>query len=623
MSLALLGEVQALVSKNAIRVIVPPFREGFWSTFFLVPKPNGDWRPILNLKPLNVFIKPEKFRMDTLKMFLGVASLDSWAATIDLKDAYLHVPIHEADRRWLRFQLQGSSYEFQCLPFGLSTAPRVFTRIVKAVGAFLRSQGIQVAMYLDDWLITAGSRELCLRHTHQTLHTLQRLGFLVNEAKSNLTPTQTPIYLGAQLDLAEGRVYPTQARVNSLISVVGGLLAQPQPIAEMWLKGLGHMASLVDIVPWCRTHMRLIQLHLNCHFRPVVDRLSKPVPMSPLILRELTWWTHAENLMVGIQFPAREPHFTVTTDAVTVGMGGHMGVDQVNGQWTTLEACSHINLLELWAVRRVLGHFEEKIRGKMLRIQSDNRTVVAYINKEGGVRSPTLCAHALTLLAWCVARGITLVAVHVGGKTNVLADNLSRGISLDPSECTLKRSVARRVIGLAGSTLDLFATRSNAQCQSYCSRYMDREAFAIDALSLDWTGLNAYAFPPISLIPLVLSKIARQRCKVVLIAPHWPRQMWFHKLLELIVAPPRVLPVDDDLLTDMEGIYFPNVRHLHLTAWNLCCDASERTDFLRSQPSLLCGDEELPHDERTLRIWTRLSDGALRGTSVPVLPLLQ
>ena len=119
----LLEEVQKLLDKNAIYKILPPYQQGFWSTFFLAPKKTGDWRPILNLKPLNVFIKPKRFRMESLSYVLRSRFQGYWATSIDLKDAYLHVPIHSSNHRWLRFMVQGQAYAFRCLPFGLSTAP--------------------------------------------------------------------------------------------------------------------------------------------------------------------------------------------------------------------------------------------------------------------------------------------------------------------------------------------------------------------------------------------------------------------------------------------------------------------------------------------------------------------
>ena len=73
------------------------------SPYFFFPKSSGVLRVILNLKQINIFIPPQPFRMETLNVILPHLSSQDWAATIDLKDAYLHVPIHRDSRRLLGF----------------------------------------------------------------------------------------------------------------------------------------------------------------------------------------------------------------------------------------------------------------------------------------------------------------------------------------------------------------------------------------------------------------------------------------------------------------------------------------------------------------------------------------
>ena len=156
---------------------------------FLTPKKSGLWRPILNLKPLNAFMHPPPFRMETLKAILPTLRRVSWGATLDLKDAYLHIPMHQSARQWLRFFLNGAAYEFKVLPFGLSTAPRTFTRVVKTLAEFLRCNGIKIYIYLDDWLVVAPSFELLQRDLITVFALTTRLGFIINHEKSSLIPS--------------------------------------------------------------------------------------------------------------------------------------------------------------------------------------------------------------------------------------------------------------------------------------------------------------------------------------------------------------------------------------------------------------------------------------------------
>ena len=261
--LALEKEIAALLQKGAVRVTpMEATRVGFMSTFFLVPKKEtGSWRPILNLKPLNTFIRPRGFRMDTLKVVLNSIQTPAWAASLDLKDAYLHIPIRRDHWKFLRFQYRDTQYEFTALPFGLSTSPRVFTRVVKVVGAALRTQGVMIFMYLDDWLIVDKSREATMVALNFTWRITRDLGFIINTEKSRPCPTQFPIFLGASLNLQKGLACPTEARILNLHQCVSLFLPSSVAPARAWLKLLGLMASLVDIVDLCRLRMCPIQLH--------------------------------------------------------------------------------------------------------------------------------------------------------------------------------------------------------------------------------------------------------------------------------------------------------------------------------------------------------------------------
>ena len=139
-----------------------------------------------------------------------------WVTSIDFKDAYFHIPIQEQSRKYLRFYVQGQTYQFKALPFGLSTAPLEFTVVVKEVKLMAIHKGIRIHQYLDDWLVRARSHQACLQHTQDLVKICQKLGWLVNLDKSELEPKQIFDFVGYQFDLKAGRVRPTPDRWQSL-----------------------------------------------------------------------------------------------------------------------------------------------------------------------------------------------------------------------------------------------------------------------------------------------------------------------------------------------------------------------------------------------------------------------
>ena len=391
---ALLQEVEALIRKNAVVAISGPRRVGHYSSFFLTPKKADPgmnqckWRPIINLKPLNFFISPQPFRMETLAAILQVLGPGYWGVTLDLKDAYLHVPIHPSSRQWLRFAIQEQAFEFRVLPFGLTSSPRVFTRIVKTIAEFLRPKGFTLFIYLDDFLIVNRCHAVLQRDVRDICALLHRLGFVINWAKSNLVPSQQVQFLGSNLDLRSGIVRPTSQRVLDVVNCAALIYSRKLVEARLILRLLGLMASLVDNVPLCRLRMRLVQLHLAAYYRPWFHPLHHQIPVTGSLRKALGWWLCETHLLSGVAFPPPISNLTLTTDASKRGWGAHLLGHHVSGRWSMSQARHHINVLELWAVHLALRHLTSLVQGQFVTVQSDNMTVVQYLNKQGGTRSP-------------------------------------------------------------------------------------------------------------------------------------------------------------------------------------------------------------------------------------------
>jgi len=632
--------LEKLLSKQAIRLMdPPPTDEAFYSTLFLVPKKDGGWRPILNLKLLNKHIKPQHFRMDTLKVVLrsigesllshqmlhqhegGDSLLDPHGVSIDLEDAYFHIAVLPADRKYLRFAYDGKVYEFQVLPFGLSTAPRTFTRVVRAIAAFLKTRGVNMFQYLDDWYIlgltverTELSRDLALQWTRD-------LGFLINIEKSDLFPKTLTSFIGSLLSLLDQRAIPSQARMDNVIRLANKFLNTPSLPAREWRGLLGHLASLFDLVPFGRARARPIQLNLRAHWSQTRDSDDKLVPVLPKIKWYLRWWADRDNLSAGVPFLPPSPTATIVTDASMEGWGGHFGESVVSGVWDTVQ---HINVLELRAVWLTLEEFLPALRGATVEVFSDNTTTVAYINKEGGTHSRQLCLLALKLLDWCQHQGISLVASHIAGVSNVLADALSRGDHHHPTEWMLNRKVAQQIFLRYGKPwIDLFASGKNNQLPTFYSILPSRLSSGTNALTQDWSNLWGYAYPPIAIIPRVLNKLLQNpSAQILLVAPFWPSQIWFRNLTDLLTDWPRLLPPSPMLLKNSAtGMLFPKPETLRLTVWPLSGNPSLRQAFQRELPLRPLKPEELQLQGFTMPVCNATTNGAYREIWIPLRPL--
>ena len=181
MNLLVDTEVQEMLLKGAIEEVVPVPGQ-YVSSIFLVSKKDGGSRPVINLKQLNHLVLYEHIQMEGLGTLLNSVATGEFLTKLDLKDVYFTLPIHQVDRKYLRFRWGGKLYQFRVLPFGLSSAPRVFTRVLKAPMAFLQKQGLKSVVYLDDFCLV-NPHALARKKTLTTAWLLSRLGFVVNWKK--------------------------------------------------------------------------------------------------------------------------------------------------------------------------------------------------------------------------------------------------------------------------------------------------------------------------------------------------------------------------------------------------------------------------------------------------------
>ena len=413
---AIQAEIRDLISKNAI-VQVNDFPSLCLSPIFVIPKSSGDLRVILNLKKINLYIPVQHFRMETLNVILPQLTNQDWAVTLDLKDAYLHVPIHQQSHRLLGFRFLEQTYLYKVLPFGLKDSPWVFTRLVATVIGHLRLLGIRIFYYLDDWLIVASSRDLLETHLKVVLEVSQNLGFLINWKKSSLSPQRLPVYLGAVLDIPRLLARPRDSRIEVLQSVVQELVFLDSAPALLWQKFLGHLSSLVDLVPNCRLLMRPLQLHFLQFFDPVSDSPQVLVPLPSEVRSLVLDWLSLDRLREGMPFVPPPPSLTLTTDASRLGWGAVLPPFRASGLWSREESRLHINSLELQAVFLALQEFESVVSGQSVLVQSDNRSVMAYIFHQGGTHSLSLYLLALRVWQWCIRWGFTFLLPIFRGKS--------------------------------------------------------------------------------------------------------------------------------------------------------------------------------------------------------------
>ena len=557
--------ISELLNKRAIEPVNDPKSLGFYSHMFLVPKKNGKLRPIINLRELNNYLVIPSFKMETTVSVAAAVQPGDWATSLDLTDAYFHVPIAPWFRKFLRIVVNGKAYQYRALPFGLSTSPLVFTKVLQPVASYLHLRGINIHRYLDDLLIRSQSKELCAEWTRFTLALLFKLGLGVSLEKSDLDPAQIFKYIGILFLTALGIMTPPEDRISAIESLGKLLLSQSKP-ASLWLSFIGLLSSAEKQVPFGRLHIRPIHFCLRRQFLLGVHPLDRLVTADQEAKQAINWWLNKENSLKGQPLGQFKPDLTLNTDASMTGWGAHAPGFQASNTWTREEQNLSINHLELLAVLRAFQTQPEFWKGKKVLIATDNSTVVAYINHQGGTKSLTLLDLTYNLYELILKLEMSVRARHIPGRLNCLADLLSRRNQIVSTEWSLHPQVFKQVCQLWGTPqIDLMATSLNHKLALYVSPFPDPQAYAVDAMSLSWENMDAYLFPPWPLIHQVLLKLQSHNCVLTVILPLWPNSAWFPLVLQCLVDYPRKLQLRHDLIR----MPLNNLRHGQIHSLNL------------------------------------------------------
>ncbi|KAK7095233.1 hypothetical protein V1264_006669 [Littorina saxatilis] len=499
-----------------------------------------------------------------------------WVTSIDLTDAYFHILIL-MDRKWLRFRWGDKAYQFRALPFGLSLAPWIFTMVVRQLCALIRQKGVRLRAYLDDWLILSQSQDEPGSGTLPIPYSLRpasssRHGICDQSGQVGSLPCPGVHLSGHEIRHRglDGLAFSQESDPASRFDSESGQTsksASEAPCIHFGTNGVHGQACYPG--KGAQAPFPGSSLSGLASGFPRLEDVSADSRVVP---------SHNQSVAAdGLDHPGCTlivpPPFSadLCIDASLSGWGAHLEQHTASGLWNAVQAESHINVLELEAVAQGLLSFLPHLRGRHVRILTDNTTVAAYLNNQGGVRSPSLSIRSCQILIWCQQHRITLPAKHLPGRLNVLADALIRSSRVVHTEWTITHHALQRLWAhIDKPMIDLFAMRFSKRLPLFVSPFPDPGLWAVNALELDWSGLSAYAFPPPSLLEKVLRKADLERPSLVLVAPMCTSQHWYPDLLRLSQGPPVPLNlVKGELLQPRTGVLRENLRSLQLHGWRL------------------------------------------------------
>ena len=309
-----------------------------------LPRVSRDLHPVIDLSRLNDHLVIPRFKMETQASVQASIRENEWTVSIDIQDAYLHVPMARSVRKYLRFMVNGRVYQFTCLPFSLATSPWEFTKLLRPVVQLLQAQGIKLHVYLDDWLIRASSAVQARTHADLILQVLQHLGWVINFCKSNFVPSQQFDFIGMQFNTCAYTVAPLpKMRIkiqNTLDHWRSHPLISAWDLHRLW----GMLTFMATLVPRGRLRLRPIQWWASEVWCQETGSWSDRISVTPTIRHQVAWWA-SPAVLQGVSLSALETEITLFTDASSHGWGTQLGSRTLQGTWSPQQASQHINLL--------------------------------------------------------------------------------------------------------------------------------------------------------------------------------------------------------------------------------------------------------------------------------------
>ena len=351
-----------------------------------------------------------------------------------MSSGYHHLDVHPSCQKFLEFSWDCNGvrkyYYFTVLPFGISSAAHIFTKVLRELVNYWRAKSFPVIVYLDDgW--ACDSYERCQFMSNQLLTTLLRAGFLPNYDKSIFVPTHILDWLGFTWKLKDGIHEVPSKKINKIHDSVNVVLLKKSVTART-LASL--VCKIISLIPALGTVCQLMTRHC-CMAICVREGWDVNFVLSDTVESELEFWSKTcPNLPFKLISPIeRKPERIVFSDASSFAGAGFIELNGehtiVHSMWKDEELDKSSTWREMQAIFYILHSLYEFLSKKLVKIYTDNQNVVRTCSV--GSMKPDLQCLALQIYEFCVQHSITIELEWIPRNLNVQADIYSKMFDFD------------------------------------------------------------------------------------------------------------------------------------------------------------------------------------------------
>ena len=482
-------------------------------------------RLVLDCRHINPCLRQVKFQYEDVSVATQMIKQGYVGFSFDLKSAYHHVPIFEEHRKLLGFSWNSKLYTFNVLPFGLSTAGYIFTKVLRHVVKVWRSKGINVVLYLDDGFVVSESVESAEEAVRIIRQDLSEFGFLVAENKSDWTPRFSITWLGHDFDLLNGMISITTKRVADIRVHIRKIIQVVQQ-SNGWVL-VRSLASVVGKLQSSMNAVGYLVLRRTKYCHMIIESKwswDSKVVLSEEARDELIFWLDNIEFLNGRSFVEHAVcDSTVFSDASAVGFGAFVSGERYQkytGCWSASEAAKSSTWRELKTISKTLPRMAKALEGHVVKWNTDSKNVVGILRKGSMVHE----LHAICIEIHCMLGkyNIDLHPEWVSRSNNIMADKLSREAYKDTDDWQVSRVMYGFITTKwRGCTIDRFATSYNKKCERFNSKVWLAGTEAVDCMSEKWSNEVNWVVPPPKLILSVIKKIVSEKADSILVVPVW------------------------------------------------------------------------------------------------------
>ena len=404
--------INKLLSEMEEKGIIEPSTAAWLSPIVLVKKPDGSTRMCLDYRTINTHLAADIYPLPRLEELVEMAAGHKYYATLDMKEAYYQITIHEDSRDVTTFSDGISLYRFRKLPFGLSCSPAIFSRQIAQILSPLIKQG-WVKNYLDDVILWAPKFDELLSRLETLFKLLSQNGVKLNAEKCHIGHTQVK-FLGHIV--SEAGCKPDPANVEAVVK-----MKPPRRVKEVrrflgmcgfYRKHINNFAKIAT--PLTNLTRAQAEFKWTPDCQQAFETLKQKLLHAPVLVRA-----------------DLDKEFIITTDASNTHVGGVLSQIQNDGSSAAIgyfsrklksaETRYSVTDKEALGVVLTCRHFQHYLWNRRFTVITDHQPLVSIFKKK--TKSPRMNRWIIEL------REYNFEIKYIKGKYNFVADHLSRPVA--------------------------------------------------------------------------------------------------------------------------------------------------------------------------------------------------